>query len=202
MLERIFEPFFTTKDQRGTGLGLATVHSIVKAHRGGIRVDSKVGQGTLFEVFLPLSSGDDAELSEQADEQQEGELPTGSECILVVDDEESVRTVMQRSLEHLGYDVVIAENGSDALQSFRSETSKFSLVIIDMIMPEMPGDELFYKLKEVNASIPVLIASGYSSDGRTRACLNDGALGFIQKPFAVEELAFEVRRCLDEGVGS
>ena len=206
---RIFERFFTTKDRHGTGIGLATVYSIVKAHRGAILVRSKEGHGTVFEVFLPLydtvpkavplAAQPIVHRPENAGgivDSQFG-IPGGRERILVVDDEESVRTVVQRSLELLGYEVVIATNGIEALESYTKVAGEFSLVILDMIMPQMPGDELFYRLKEIDSAVAVLIASGYASDERTRAVLDDGARGYIQKPFAVEELAVEVRRCLD-----
>ena len=155
------------------------------------------GCGAEFVVYLPAcehTATVDASCSEIR------EIPTGSERILVVDDEEAVRIVMQRSLEHLGYEVVVANNGQEALQIFSNLQGSFSLVIVDMIMPLMAGDELFYKLRKIDKATRVLIASGYSSDKRTKAMLSDGALGFIQKPFAVEELAEEVRRCLDSKV--
>lgn len=194
VMERMFEPFFTTKVSHGTGLGLAIVSSIVKAHDGAITVLSEAGRGARFEVYLPLSSS--AELLEEAESVEEA-LPTGKERILVVDDEEAVRTIIQRSLQHLGYEVVVARNGDEALNLYARQVGEFQLVIIDMIMPRMAGDELFERLRAIDVSVPVLIASGYSSDARTRAILQNGGLGFIQKPFAVEELAREVRRCLD-----
>lgn len=191
--DKIFEPFFTTKADFGTGLGLATVQAIVKAHRGVLSLHTAEGRGTCFEIALPSSNVVEC-LSDDGYEQP---LPTGSEKILVVDDEETVRTIIQRSLEHLGYEVLVARNGLEALDAFTGSQDEFSLVIIDMIMPKMPGDELFYRLRELDRSVSVLVASGYASDSRTKAILADGALGFLQKPFAVEELAVEVRRCLD-----
>ncbi len=191
---RIFEPFFTTKSKRGTGLGLATVYSIVRAHRGLISLLSTEDIGTRFDVYLPLSGAEPTAVEESS----RVELPGGAEHILVVDDEEAVRTVIQRSLEHLGYTVVVASGGAEALAVFSEAPQRFSLVIMDMIMPHMSGDQLFYKLREIHAAVRVLVASGYSSDNRTKAILSDGALGFIQKPFAVDELAHEVRRCLDQ----
>lgn len=188
--ERIFEPFFTTKSSQGTGLGLATVHAIVRAHHGAIRFESEEGQGTYFEVFLPRFNAPSTVSKSEAKS-----LPVGAERILVVDDEESVRLIIQRSLEHLGYCVDTAQNGPEALELFRR--GKYQLVIVDMIMPQMSGDELFFKLQGLDDNVAVLIASGYSSDKRTKAVLQAGGRGFIQKPFAVEELAQEVRKCLD-----
>lgn len=195
--DRIFEPFFTTKSRHGTGLGLSICSSIVKAHGGAIAVRSEEGKGTCFEVFIPLTQPEETSATDQSYEDEEEVLPTGTERILVVDDEEAVRIVMQRSLQHLGYDVMVAKNGEEAIAIYADEPGAFGLVIIDMIMPHMPGDELFGRLQQLDAAVPVLVASGYSSDVRTRAILDNGGLGFIQKPFAVEELAREVRRCLD-----
>ena len=191
---KIFEPFFTTKLGRGgTGLGLATVQAIVKAHRGLLVVESSPGQGTTFRVSLPQTSP----RVDRDTEKVAVALPTGSERILVVDDEDAVRTIMQRSLEHLGYEVSTATDGSDALEAYLDDELGFDLIIVDMIMPRMSGDELFYRLKDVDPGVPILVASGYASDNRTKAILRDGALGFIQKPFAIEELAQMVRGCLD-----
>lgn len=195
---RIFEPFFTTKLHRGTGLGLATVFSIVKSHSGAIIVDSEEGRGTQFQIFFPLCVQDKAEIAApKTSGAIREQLPQGNETILIVDDEESVRTVMQRSLQHLGYSVEVAQNGIEALKVYCDDPSKFSLIILDMIMPSMAGDEVFFKLKELNNSVPVLMASGYSSDAKTKSVLHSGGRGFIQKPFAVDELAREVRRCID-----
>lgn len=191
--EKIFEPFFTTKSNHGTGLGLSTVVSVVQSLGGSIRVESEEGVGTRFDVFLPMS--DDEEPAE--DDTESGEIPLGTERILVVDDEESVRMVMQRCLEHLGYSVIVAKDGIEAIESFRQHPQDYQLVILDMIMPHMAGDEVFRRLKELDSTVGVLIASGYSSDGKTKAVLEQGGLGYIQKPFAVEDLARAVRRCLD-----
>lgn len=193
---RIFEPFFTTKrhsKRGGTGIGMATVASIVRGHRGSIQVESSVGQGTSFEVLLPLVKEQELRIASlHIDKKPE----RGNERILVVDDEETVRIVMEKSLQHLGYEVEVACDGAEALSLFKKD-SKFDLVILDMIMPNLSGDELFYKLREIRPDVSVLIASGYSSDSRTSAVLRDGAKGFIQKPFAVDELSREVRICID-----
>ena len=192
---RIFDPFFTTKVERGTGLGLSTVLSIVEEHGGWISVESEEGKGTCFEVLFPLSSPAE-ERQSVTFEAEEEKVPTGSEKILVVDDEAAVRAIIQRSLEHLGYTVEVAKGGQEALERFQMSRD-FRLVIVDMIMPHMAGDEVFFSLQQIDPNVPVLIASGYASDSRTRAVLDAGGLGFIQKPFSVEELAREVRRCLD-----
>lgn len=208
--DRIFEPFFTTKDQQGTGLGLSTCFAIVQQHGGVIRVETQEGEGTSFLILLPLSAEEREGVGGKSrkgsrDHAANGDsatsdlpqLPTGSERILIVDDEEAVRMVMQRSLEHLGYCVDVAEDGSRALEIYRAEPNGFELVILDMMMPAMSGDEVFFKLKELDAGARVLLATGYTNSERAQSVLNAGGVGFIQKPFDIEELAREVRRCLD-----
>lgn len=197
LLQKIFEPFFTTKAEKGTGLGLAICASLLRSLGGAIDVTSRLGVGTEFRLFLPAGYGEAVEVTSEA--AASVEIATGSEHILVVDDEEAVRTIVQRSLEHLGYQVTVAQNGKEGLETYAASPDTYDLVIIDMIMPQLAGDELFRKLKEVNPGVPVLVASGFSSDARTRSILDNGGLGYIQKPFAVEELAQEVRRCLDLG---
>lgn len=192
---KIFEAFFTTKTGRGTGLGLATVMSIVESHRGAISLASAEGEGTEFSVYVPAAE-------EGATEKKSSQTaPAGKETVLVVDDEEVVRTIMHRSLEHLGYTVESVPHGVQALERFKLDPHRYQLVVLDMIMPHMGGDEVFMALRKIRPQVRVLIASGYASDDRTRRVLEGGALGFLQKPFSVEELAKEVRRCLDVRFG-
>lgn len=193
LVDKIFEPFFTTKISSGTGIGLATVARIIRAHNGEMIVRSKVDRGTSFSVYFPVCS-------ENSFQDSSHSLPTievGTETILVVDDEESVRTVIQRSLQHLGYEVLVASGGREALEIFEVEYRRISLVILDMMMPVMSGEQLFGKLQHIDPKVRVLIASGYSSDESAQAVLGSGGLGFIQKPFSVEDLAQEIRRCMD-----
>ncbi len=204
-IDKIFQPFFSSKKRRknssgGTGIGMATVASIISSHRGAILVKSKFDVGSSFEVLLPLVSNDllagVGEGKKEKTKISKAAISKGKERILIVDDEQTVRIVMEKSLEHLGYTVVVAEDGLEALSVFEKDQN-FDLVILDMIMPNLSGDELFYKLREIIPDLKILIASGYSSDARTSAILNDGAVGFIQKPFAVEELSAEVRSAID-----
>jgi CheY-like chemotaxis protein len=197
--KKIFEPFFTTKDKNGTGLGLAIVYSFVQAHGGLVRVFSQIGEGTSFQIYLPnncchveSTAKDDAHTDKES-----AVIPKGLERILVIDDEDTVRTVLQKSLEFLGYKVDTAIHGKDALEKYAGSLSDYDLVILDMMMPQMSGEETFFKMREICPQVKVILASGYSSDDSTKSLLSAGAKTFIQKPFAIEELANEVRRCLD-----
>ena len=192
--DRMFEPFFTTKDAaKGTGLGLSNVKRTLHRLGGIIECESAVGQGTKFIVSLPLS-----EPETEVPVIQEVKTAQVGEKILIVEDEDTVRLVMERSLEHLGYQVVAAESGKRAVELFEKDVNQFALVVLDVMMPEMSGDEVFFKLRELNPKIPCLIASGYASEKRTGKMISAGRCGFIQKPFGVDDLAQEVRRCIDE----
>lgn len=196
VLRRIFEPYFSTKKEKGTGLGLATVSSIVRALGGAIQVATEVGKGTEISVFLPeVAAPEQEELSGKR--RQRRRLEGGDERILVIDDEIPVRNVLSVSLRHLGYTVKTAGSGEEALALFESEQPRFDLVISDMLMPQMPGDKVFFKLKELQDDVRVLLMSGYSSNESVQRVLDNGGIDFIQKPFTIEELATKVRQCLD-----
>ena len=193
-LARIFEPFFTTKDVgQGTGLGLATVYAIIKNHRGIIRVDSQPGQGTTFHIFLPVSAK--TALGETA--RDDACIP-GAGTILLVDDEDSVRMVAKRMLEQLGYQVLLAADGAEALAIYRREGHRFHLVILDMLMPGMGGAETYRQLKEMDPEVRVLLSSGYSLDGEAQQVMAAGARGFIQKPYRLTVLSHHVAKTIGE----
>jgi len=197
LAQKIFQPFFTTKLDKGTGLGLATVTSVVQRHEGYLHLESELateeatGQTSFF-VWLRASNSQ--LMMEEESSPLDGTANEGR--ILVVDDEDSVRLVMSKSLELLGYEVETAADGLEALEIFKTGPERFSLVILDMMMPHMAGDEVFVELKKIKPDVAALVASGYSSDEKTRSILDNGGLGFLQKPFGVEELAKEVKRCL------
>jgi len=194
-LEHIFEPFFTTKEiGRGTGLGLAMVYGIVTQHNGHIAVYSEVGKGTTFKVYLPAIPAD----VEPEVEDSGIVLAGGTETVLLVDDEEFVRELGARILTKFGYTVLQAENGREALDLFTRERSRISLVVLDLIMPEMGGMECFKALLEIDPQINALVASGFSADASVKATIEMGAKGFVSKPFGVNELLREVRKVLDE----
>lgn len=191
-MARIFEPFFTTKDiGHGTGLGLAMVYGIIRNHLGAITVKSKVNEGTTFTILLPVSDKTISDVIEVADE------PTkGSECILLVDDEPMILEVGQEILKALGYEVLTAASGEEALEIYENNINRIDLSVIDMIMPNMSGGELFDKMTAINPAVKVLLASGYSIEGEAREILKRGCRGFIQKPFTISELSAKLRGLL------
>ena len=193
VLRKIFEPFFTTKEKgRGTGLGLSMVYGVVKNHDGYVSVYSELCVGTTFKVYLPVSGKPESE------ENPEVEAPRGgSELILVVDDEEALRSLAREMLEAFGYRVLLAQNGEEAVKIYAEHGNEIDLAILDMVMPKMGGRETFLKLKELNPKVKALLSTGYSRDGRAQAILRSGVKGFIQKPYQVYELLAEVRKVLD-----
>jgi two-component system, cell cycle sensor histidine kinase and response regulator CckA len=191
---RIFEPFFTTKPiGQGTGLGLSTVYGIVKQSDGFVWVYSEPGQGTTFKIYLPrVGAGGAMPVRGEPGSAARG----GSETILIVEDEELVRSLASRSLREYGYNVIEARHGTDALRQleFRSEVD---MVISDVVMPEMGGRELGRRLAALRPSLPVLYISGYTGEDVTQRGLLEPGAPFQQKPFAPEELARKVREMLD-----
>lgn len=190
---RIFEPFFTTKTKgRGTGLGLASVYGIVKNHKGFITVDSKKGAGSTFTIYLPASAG-----TVEEDRPLSGDIQTGRETVLLVDDEEMVLDVGSAILEKLGYRVLTASGGREGIEVFDSNRGSISLVVLDMIMPDLGGRETFEALRKIDPGVKVLLSSGYSLDGQAREIMESGCNGFIQKPFSIKALAEKIREILD-----
>lgn len=191
---KIFEPFFTTKDRaRGTGLGLASAYGIVKNHDGIINVYSEPGQGTTFTFHLPMAH---AMLSQNAPEIEATQ--SGTETVLLVDDEKMILEVAREMLEEIGYRTLVAESGQEALEIFAQEPGHIDIVILDMIMPEMSGGDTYNKLKQIYPEVKALLSSGYSLNENATHILHCGCNGFIQKPFNIEELSRKIRRILDE----
>jgi PAS domain S-box-containing protein len=191
-LERIFDPFFTTKEMgRGTGLGLASVYGIIKSHDGYIDVESEKGHGTTFTIFLPAS-----ESGIEGNAEADARLIRGSGTLLIVDDEELVLDVGANMLEKLGYTVLKAHNGTEAVDIFTANHDKIKMVILDIIMPDMGGGAVYDKIKPINPNVKVLLSSGYSVDGQAIELLERGCDGFMQKPFTMEELSGKITQIL------
>ena len=192
--ERIFDPFFTTKETtRGTGLGLASAYGIIKNHGGIITVYSEPKQGTTFHIYLPPADADVAHDLPEIDDT----VVFGTETILLVDDEESILEVGAEMLRALGYTVRTAPDGASALAQYEADGAGIDLVILDMIMPVMPGAAVFKRLREVNPNAAVLLSSGYSINGQASDLLRLGCNGFIQKPFKMADLSRKVREIID-----
>ncbi len=194
-LDHIFEPFYTTKEAgKGTGLGLAMVYGIVTRHGGQIRCYSKPGQGTTFKIYLPTIVVEGT-ASENPDR---GAKPRdGTETILLVDDEEFVRDLGRRVLERSAYTVLTAANGKEALDLYKREREKISLVILDLIMPEMGGKQCLEELLTIDPKVRVLIASGFAANGQTKQAIETGARGFVGKPYNLKGMLQAVREVLD-----
>jgi len=195
LIDKIFDPYFTTKELgKGTGLGLSVVHGIVKEHGGDIRACSEVGKGTTFDVYLPLLGN----ASDSRTDSLTRKYPTGCESILLVDDEEPIVRMEQMILEKLGYQVSIRTSSLDVLADFKTDPSKFDLVISDRGMPDMTGEQLAWELISIRPDIPIIICTGFSDNNDEKRARELGVKGFLMKPVAMGDLAEMVRKILNE----
>lgn len=193
---RIFEPFFTTKEaDKGTGLGLSTVYGIVKQSNGHIEVYSELGVGTTFKVYLPAyqSNGDPI----PADEDVPGEMPRGTETLLLVEDEDGVRSLAATILRSNGYNVLQASNGNEALKLLEESTAHIQMILTDVVMPVMGGRELVEQATQIRPEMKILFMSGYTEDSVVRLGVLNSAADFLQKPFTALSLGKKVRETLD-----
>ena len=190
--ERIFDPFFTTKEMgRGTGLGLASAYGIIKGHGGYIDVESKKGKGTTFSIYLPASEKKVRKAVKTAEQ-----FIKGTGTVLLVDDEEVILEVGEALLETMGYRVLIAMDGKEAVEVYRKNKDDIDIVLLDMVMPNMGGSEAYDRMKEINSKVKVLLSSGYSINSQATEILERGCDGFIQKPFSVKKLSRKIREIL------
>ena len=193
--ERVFEPFFTTKGpERGTGLGLAMVYGIVKQHNGFIHLYSEPGKGTTFKIYFPpVEAAPDVIVSSDA-----SEVRGGSETILLAEDDESVRTLAERTLTELGYTVLSARNGEDAIDVFNRSSEKISLAVLDVVMPVKGGKEAYEVLQKVKPGLKVIFMSGYTANAVHESFVLIAGVPFLAKPFGPAALARKVREVLDK----
>ena len=195
---RIFDPFFTTKAKgKGTGLGLSVVYGIVQSHRGHIDVQSIEGKGTTFSVYLPVVAAD-----EKTDPQEKDikSINGGNERILIIEDEDILRSLMEEVLKSKGYEVTSASDGVAALKLFREHNADFDAILLDMGLPKLPGQALFLKMLQINPDSNIILASGYLDEELKSNLFELGAKAFIQKPYKPHEILRSVRSVLDEYV--
>ncbi|MBN2164238.1 MAG: response regulator [Pontiellaceae bacterium] len=184
-LGRIFEPFFTTKDVgKGTGLGLAAVYGAIKAHQGAIHAYSELGEGTVFRIYLSVDHSLAPVCNPLADE-----VVRGEGTVLLVDDEHVLRKMGMNLLQDLGYQVILAEDGPEALEIYKARKDEIDLVVMDMVMPKMTGRQVFAQILEINSAVRVLFSSGFTREGSLDDVLKQGACGFIQKPYRRAEFS-------------
>ena len=194
VLERIFDPYFTTKEKgKGTGLGLAVVHGIIKSHKGGISVESEPGNGTCFHVYFPRIEQE----KELTDIETAQKFPSGHERVLFVDDEQDLVQIAAQMLSHLGYEVTTRMSSNEALELFRVNPKRFDLVITDMTMPNMTGDMFSKELMKIRPDIPIILCTGFSERISEEKAKAIGIKEFVMKPLAMGDLAKRIRKVLD-----
>jgi two-component system, cell cycle sensor histidine kinase and response regulator CckA len=191
-MARIFEPFFTTKEMgRGSGLGLASAYGIVKGHGGYIDVESEQGCGSVFNIYLPVPEAPIRKNSANSEA-----IEKGNETVLLVDDEAVILDVGSQLLEKLGYTVIKAKGGKEAIRKYRENKQQIDMIILDMVMPDVGGSEVYENIKKIDPEAKILLSSGYSINGQAMEIMNKGCNGFIQKPFNIKDLSKKIREVL------
>ena len=178
--------------RRGAGLGMASAYGIVKNHKGIINVYSEIGHGTTFEIYLPASDKEPIKETEPS-----AEVLKGKESILFVDDEDRILDAGKEILAALGYKVMVAGSGKQAIEVFKEDHGEIDMVILDMIMPGVGGGEVYDRIKAISPNVKVLLSSGYSIEGQAEKILKRGCDGFIQKPFNIKDLSKKIREILN-----
>lgn len=194
-LGRIFDPFFSTKFT-GRGLGLAAVLGIVRGHKGGLKVYSEPGKGTTFKLFFPVTAG---RAEDSASPFPDTRAFHGTGTVLIVDDEETVRSVAARMLERLGFTVVLATDGREAMEKFRPDPTRFTFSLLDLTMPHLDGEETFRQMRQLNPLVRVILTSGFNQQDAINRFTGKGLAGFIQKPFDLTTLTHVVRSVVSPG---
>jgi CheY-like chemotaxis protein len=197
VIQHIFEPFYTTKGPgKGTGLGLAVVYGVVKSHNGIIYCESELKKGTTFHILFPALV--DKKAQKVIEPPQRKQLPTGTETILLVDDERSILDICEDVLTLYGYRIMKAENGEQAVKIYQAEQNKIQLVLLDLIMPGRGGKKCLEDLISINPQARILMSSGYSTSQQIEELMKTGAAGFISKPYHPEDLLLTVRKLIDK----
>lgn len=195
IMERIFDPYFTTKKVgKGTGLGLAVVDGILKNHQGFIKAFSQKGQGSTFQVFLPIT--EQAE-SEKVPEKKKLPLSMGTEQIMLVDDEVDILVTLEEILERLGYRMTGFKDGVSAFQAFEKDPDLFDLIITDMTMPRMTGDELSAQVLKIRKNMPIILCTGFHENFTEALAREMGIRKYAEKPIMIQELSALIREILD-----
>ncbi|MCX8011949.1 MAG: response regulator, partial [Desulfobacterota bacterium] len=195
--ERIFEPFFTTKEVgKGTGLGLSTIYGIVHQYEGYIEVETELGKGTTFKIYLPLFEEEPAEEPKSKKEFAPPPISDGRETILVAEDEDAVREVVKKILEGAGYKVIEASNGEEAIEQFEKNESEIDFLLLDVIMPKKNGKEVYQEIKKRKPDIKVLFITGYAAEVITQQAIIEEGLAVIPKPVLPPELLMKIKDVL------
>jgi len=192
--EQVFEPFFTTKELgKGTGLGLATVYGVVKQHSGFINVYSEPGKGTTFRIYLPAGTG----IAKPREPKRNDQIPTGTETILFAEDNDGLREAGKEMLEKLGYRVILASNGTEAVELFTKNPELFDLILLDVVMPKVSGPEAFSRMAAVRSDLRVIFSTGYTAEAASLISLTEQGAVVLQKPYSLKNMGQTVRAILD-----